>query len=96
MRRLVLVLFLAGCGHTELQLDGGAPPPDASALASASLESTVLDGGRDAGQGRWCAPDGQPCWRNGWDYQGTAYCCLARQTCKTVDRDAGKPGFCEY
>lgn len=88
---LVLVLVLAGCGHTELP---GAV--DSGTAALVIDENAPLDGGRDAGQGTWCAPEGQPCWRNGWEYDSTAYCCLARQTCKTVDRDAGRPGYCEY
>ncbi|MFT3710041.1 MAG: hypothetical protein QM817_20605 [Archangium sp.] len=92
MRALVLVLLLAGCGHTELPgtLDSGMAPLVID-------ENVPLDGGRDAGATRgWCAPEAQPCWHDGWDYDHPGSCCLSRQTCKSLDRDAGRPGYCEY
>ena len=66
MRWLALALLLAGCGHTEV------PLPDAGARRLD--EAVVLDGGRDAGQGAWCAPEGQPCWRDGWEYDLSNRC----------------------
>jgi hypothetical protein len=89
---LVVAVALVGCGHTDL-----SAPPDAGTITSRFDESVVLDGGRDAGPTRrWCAPEQQPCWFDGWEYDHAGACCLSRQTCKTVDRDAGHPGYCEY
>lgn len=83
---LFTTMFLVACGHTELTTgqDAGA------SLASVTLPSTA----RDAGNGKWCAPEAQPCLHDGWQYSETSgYCCLSRQTCK--GRDGGF-GYCEY
>lgn len=79
-----VALALAACGTTEV-----TPQPD-SGIAVLMLPSTA----RDAGNGKWCAPEAQPCLLDGFEYDQTGYCCLSRQTCK--GRVDGGYGYCEY
>ncbi len=101
MRRWWLIVLLEGCGRAGL-VDGDAGAlvtrPDGSTDAGGADAGTQgIDSGLDAGAdgGRWCAQAAGACLANGWD-DAPGRCCFSRMTCKTLDLDGGRPGFCEY
>lgn len=71
MRTALLLFFLCGCGTTALD-DAGEP-------VDGGVEQA--DAGTDAGA-LWCAPEGQACLADGWEYDKPGRCCINRQTCR--------------
>ncbi len=91
----VVMLLVAGCGRSEMSLEVGP-----AALMAEPDAGAVDAGARDGGQaergavdaGLWCAPSGERCLTDGWQFGVPGRCCLSRQTC-TV---SGRYRVCEY
>lgn len=86
----VLVVLLAGCGRSEMSLEG-LPVALTSEVDAGVPDAGLPDSGAvDAGM--WCAPSSARCLADGWQYGVPGRCCNSRQTCKV----SGRYTACEY